>query len=311
MANLIDIKNPEWLRDEELRDQLRSYDSDADLRLAAAPGNLADIEMLTVSSYIPGEALRYPNLKLIQKTGAGVNNILVDEQLPDAVQVARLEAATSGNEMAEFALAYVLQKQRHLREYHAQQAESRWLAHAPRDSSQTEVAILGMGRIGQIIAQRFIDNHFRVSGWSRSAKQVTGVECESGDEGLTKLLARADYIVCVLPSTPQTRGFICREIFEQFNPGALLINMGRGDLVNEGELIQALDDGLLAGAVLDVLCEEPLPAQSPLWLHPGIQITPHVSGYHLGDAIAGIAENYRRLRSGEPLLNLVDRQKGY
>ncbi len=311
MANLIDIKNPEWLRDEELREQLLAFDGDADIRVAADPGNLAEIDMITVSTYIPGEALRYPNLKLIQKTGAGVNNILVDERLPATVEVARLEAATSGNEMAEFALSYVLQQQRHLREYHAQQAESLWLGYAPRVSSRTRVAILGLGRIGEIVAQRFIDNRFLVSGWSRSAKQIAGVDCYHGDEGLLQLLADADYIVCVLPSTPETRGFMGRQTFQRCKPSALLINMGRGDLVNEAELMQALDDGLLAGAVLDVVSEEPLPPQHPLWLHPKIQITPHVSGYHLGDAIAGIAENYQRLQSGEPLVNLVDRKRGY
>ena len=85
----------------------------------------------------------------------------------------------------------------------------------------------------------------------------------------------------------------------------------RGDLVNEPELIASLDAGLLAGAVLDVMSEEPLPANNPLWLHPKVQLTPHVSGYHLGDAIIDIAENYRRLQNGEPLLNLVDRAQGY
>jgi glyoxylate/hydroxypyruvate reductase A len=100
-------------------------------------------------------------------------------------------------------------------------------------------------------------------------------------------------------------------LFAQFNPSALFINVGRGDLVNESDLVAALDDGQIAGAVLDVMSIEPLPADSPLWLHPGVQLTPHISGYHLGDAIADIAENYRRLQSGEPLLNPVNRELGY
>jgi glyoxylate/hydroxypyruvate reductase A len=91
----------------------------------------------------------------------------------------------------------------------------------------------------------------------------------------------------------------------------LLINVGRGDLVNEPELIQALDEGLLAGAILDVMSIEPLPSDNPLWLHPAVQLTPHVSGYHLGDAILDIGENFRRLQSGEPLLHPVDRSRGY
>jgi glyoxylate/hydroxypyruvate reductase A len=100
-------------------------------------------------------------------------------------------------------------------------------------------------------------------------------------------------------------------LFQRFKPKSMLINVGRGDLVNETELMQALDDGLLAGAILDVMSIEPLPADHPLWQHPGIQLTPHISGYHLGDAVLDIAENYRRLQSGESRLHLVDRGRGY
>ncbi|MDH3536914.1 MAG: glyoxylate/hydroxypyruvate reductase A, partial [Gammaproteobacteria bacterium] len=129
--------------------------------------------------------------------------------------------------------------------------------------------------------------------------------------GLRSLLGAADFVVSVLPSTPQTRGMFNQGLFTQFNPQAFFINLGRGDLVDEDDLIAALDNHELAGAILDVMSSEPLPAQSPLWLHPGVQLTPHISGYHLGDAIADIAENYRRLENGEALLNLVDRELGY
>jgi glyoxylate/hydroxypyruvate reductase A len=101
------------------------------------------------------------------------------------------------------------------------------------------------------------------------------------------------------------------DLFKSFNPQATFINIGRGDQVNEADLIQALDGDLLAGAILDVMSVEPLPADNPLWLHPKVQLTPHVSGFHLGDAIIDIAENYRRLQNGEPLLNLVDLERGY
>ena len=115
----------------------------------------------------------------------------------------------------------------------------------------------------------------------------------------------------MLPSTPETLKLFNRELFQRFNPQSMLINVGRGDLVDEVDLLQALDAGWLAGAVLDVMSVEPLPADSPLWLHPAVQLTPHVSGYHLGDAILDIAENYRRLQNGDPLLNPIDRERGY
>jgi len=311
MALLIDLKHPQWITDEALRSELLKIAPQADIRVGAEPGSPDDIEMLTVSTYYPGEAQRYPNLKVIQKTGAGVNNILADDDLPESIQVLRLPAGTSGGEMAEFALAYVLQQQRHMREYHRQQAASRWFAYPPRRAEETTLAVLGLGRIGQLVAQRFVDNGFRVTGWSRSPKQIAGVRCYSGNDDLHLVVAAADYIVSVLPSTPETRGLFNRSLFNQFNSSALFINVGRGDLVVENDLIAALDDEQFAGAVLDVMSIEPLPAESPLWLHPAVQLTPHVSGYHLGDSIADIAENYRRLRHGETLLNPVDRKLGY
>ena len=105
------------------------------------------------------------------------------------------------------------------------------------------------------------------------------------------LLSVADYVVSVLPSTAETLGMFQRTLFEKFNRDAFFINVGRGDLVNEVELIESLDDGLIAGAVLDVMSVEPLPSDNALWLHPKIQLTPHISGFHLGDAIVDIAEN--------------------
>lgn len=311
MALLIDIKQPDWLTDDELRKELLTYTPQADIRIGADPGDLDAVEMLTVSSYFSGEALKYPNLKVIQKTGAGVNNILADESLPESVQVVRLQTSTSGAEMAEYSLAYVLQEQRHLRQYHRQQADSKWIAYPPRRAADTRVAVLGLGRIGQLVAQRFVDNGFQVLGWSRSPKQLPAVTCFAGNEELANALEAADYVISVLPSTPETRGMFNRSLFSRFNPAALFINVGRGDLVDEGALIAALDDSQLAGAVLDVMSLEPLPAESPLWLHPGVQLTPHISGYHLGDAIADIAENYRRLQNDEPLLNPVNRELGY
>lgn len=311
MALLIDVKHPDWMKDEDLRSELLQQYPGSDIRIGADPGDPAEIEMLTVSTYHPGEALRYPNLKLIQKTGAGVNNILADPDLPVSVQVTRLQTNTSGSEMAEYALAYVLQEQRHLRRYHRHQADSEWVAYPPRKAGSTTVAVLGLGRIGLLVAQRFVVNGFQVVGWSRGPKQLDKVACFSGDDGLAQVLGMADYVVSVLPSTAETLQMFNRDLFPKFNAQSMLINVGRGDLVNEADLVWALDQGLLAGAVLDVMSVEPLPADSPLWLHPAIQLTPHISGYHLGDAVLDIGENYRRLMNGEPLLHLVDRERGY
>lgn len=311
MALLIDIKQPVWMKDEELAGQLFAINPKADIRCSASPGNLDEITMLAVSSYYEGEALRYPNLKLVQKIGAGVDSIMADRQLPESIQVARLSSNTPGQEMAEFSLACVLQEQRHLRLYAANQAKLVWAAQAPRRANKTSVAILGLGRIGAQTAQKFVDCDFRVLGWSRSQKQLAGVECRSGYDQLPSVLAEADYVIAILPSTPETIELFNRKSFAWMKPAAVIINIGRGTLINESDLLEALDKSVIGGAILDVMQNEPLPEQSPLWTHPKVLITPHVSGWHLGEAILDIAENYQRLASGKMLLNLVNRQLGY
>lgn len=311
MALLIDIKQPEWMTDEHLRDVLLSLYPSGDIRCGAVPGNLEDIEILVVSTYIEGEALRYPNLKLIQKTGAGVETIMADTSIPNQVQVARLRSDVPAHEMAEYCLATVLQEQRHFRQYRECQAGSNWQPVAPREASKTTVAVLGLGLIGCIIASRFVENRFKVMGWSRSPKQLENVECYFGVEQLSDVLAMADYVISILPLTAETLHLFDKQLFKKMKAEAVLINVGRGDLVNEADLVQALDNGELSHAVLDVTQVEPLPESSPMWRHTGITITPHVSGWHLGDAINDIAENFRQLENDKPLLHLVDRQLGY
>ena len=311
MALLIDIKQPDWMKDEELQADLDKLYPGADIRCSAEPGNLDEIEMLAVSNYYTGEALRYPNLKLIQKTGAGVESILADESLPDAIQVARLVTDTPAHEIAEYCLTAVFQEQLHFRKYIKNQADWCWQPTEPRKSDETIVAVLGLGKIGGITAQRFLDNHFRVIGWSRSEKELAGVDCYFGEDQLREVLKLADYVVAILPSTPETVNLFDHDRFSLMKPGSVIINCGRGDLIDEEDLVEALDHGKLSAAVLDVMQIEPLPVNSPLWEHPKVVITPHVSGWHLGDAIKDIAENLRRLENGEPLLHLVNRQLGY
>ena len=311
MALLIDLKQPGWMDEEELRQDLLECYPQGDIRCSAAPGNLDDIEVLAVSGYDAGDALRYPNLKLIQKTGAGVDSILADESLPRTVEVARLVTAVPAHEIAEYCLAAVLQEQRHFRRYSKDQAEWIWQPTAPRKADETIIAVLGLGMIGSIVAQRFLNNRFKVVGWSRSEKWLADVDCYHGDDQLPAVLRLADYVVAILPSTPETVDLFDHDRFSQMKPGSVLINCGRGDLINEADLVEALDDNKLSTAILDVMQTEPLPVNSPLWTHPKVVLTPHVSGWHLGDAIIDIAENMRRLENGEALMHLVSRQLGY
>ena len=152
---------------------------------------------------------------------------------------------------------------------------------------------------------------FRTLGWSRTPKAIDGVDCRAGPDALPGLLGECDYVVSILPSTPQTVDLFDASLLARMKPEAVLINAGRGDLIVEAALLDALDNDRLAGAVLDVFRAEPLPAGDPLLAHPKVTVTPHVSGWHLDGGFEDVAENYRRLMDGSALLHEVDRAAGY
>jgi glyoxylate/hydroxypyruvate reductase A len=171
--------------------------------------------------------------------------------------------------------------------------------------------VLGVGQIGGHVARAFAALGFRALGWSRTPKAIEGVDCRHGPAALAPLLGACDYVISVLPSTAATRELFDAGNLAAMKPGAWLVNVGRGDSIVEADLLAGLDSGPLAGAVLDVFREEPLPAAHPFWGNPKITITPHVSGWHLTGGLEDVAENYRRLQGGRPLLHEIDRDAGY
>ena len=310
MALLIDIGHTGWMTPQEVRDQILAAQPGIDIRLPDDLGQTDDIRMAAVSRLDPDLPAKLPNLALVQKLGAGVETIVAHPALPTHVRVCRLKPMEPAREIAEWALAFCLRDQRHMTEYATAQSRHTWAPQAPRQTAKTRAAVLGLGHIGATTARLFRDLGFITSGWSRSPKTIDGVTCTHGNDALPALLAEQDYVIAILPSTVETRDLFDAEMLAHMKPGAVLLNAGRGDLIDEDALIDALDNGL-GGAVLDVTRTEPLPPSSPLWAHPGVTITPHVSGWHLGDAMNDVAENYRRLIAGEPLLHEVDRKRGY
>ena len=311
MAMLIDIRQPTWMHEEELRDQLAPHLPGVAIYCSLDEAVKDDVVMLTGIRLFPGVAASLPDLQLVQKLGAGVDAIVADPDLRPDVRVTRLKPDAPAREIAEFCLAYVLREQRNMLFHQANAAKGKWVEKPPRETLKTTVGVLGLGHIGGRTAKMFAGLDFNVIGWSRTPKDIDGIDCRAGAEALPGVLGECDYIASILPSTPETRGLFDAGLLAHMKPGSVIINAGRGDLIVEDDLMAALDAELLGGAVLDVVTKEPLPEDHPLWRHPKMTITPHVSGWHLESAVDDVVENYKRLVAGEPLMNEVDREAGY
>jgi len=254
---------------------------------------------------------RMPDLGCIVYLGHGANDFLQRPDLPKGVPVMRLKDPGIIGYMVEYVLLYLLSHRRSPAIYRQQQRERRWEAHIPPFPNEVRVAVLGLGSIGQRFAAAFAGLGYQVQGWSRGPHDLPGVACYHGRDQLAACLGPCDYVVCVLPETDETRDIIDAKTLALMKRGACFINVGRGRLVVETDLLAALDSGQLAGAVLDVFRTEPLPPESPLWSHPKVVVTPHESGGTPQGSLAHIAENYKRLLAGRPLLNIADPARGY
>lgn len=283
-----------------------------EVRLWPDVGELSDIEYALVWHPPQGFLASLPNLKAIFSVGAGVDHIAADPERPKHLPVIRMveEGLTAG--MTEFVVMQVLHHHRHMLAYRRQAEERVWREISQVPAHQRRVSILGLGVLGQDAARMLVRFGFDVAGWSRSPKQVEGVTCYHGQQGLDEMLSRSDILVCLLPLTPATEGILNADLFARLPRGACLINVGRGGHQVEKDLLAALDSGQLAEATLDVFEEEPLPADSPLWQHPQIVMTPHVASMTMPDTAArSVGENVARMERGEAPLNVVDFERGY
>jgi glyoxylate/hydroxypyruvate reductase A len=263
-------------------------------------------------NFPPGLFATLPQLQAVFAFAAGVDAFLARDDLSPAVPLVRLADAGMAAQMAEYALYGVLTWQRDLHVYALQQPDARWKRYPPRARADVRVAVLGIGAIGSVVATTLAQFGYAVSGWSRSPRALAGVRCVHGDAALLPLLACTDVLVNVLPSTPLTRGRLDREHLGALPSGAYVINCARGDQLDAGALLALLDDGHLGGALLDVFTTEPLPADDPLWRHPRVRVTPHISAITLLEPSARqIADNIERLQRGEAMIGVVERRRGY
>ena len=244
--------------------------------------------------------------------GAGVDRLLALASLPESLPVYRLEDAGMAEQMREYVAAATLWAYRDFDAYAAAQATGQWKPLARRDKSDFVVGLLGLGVLGTAVAGTIEGLGFPLAAWTRTGREVAGIATYAGPGELPAFLARCRMLVVLLPSTSATRGLVDRSILGRLPRGAHLVNVARGDIVVDADLIAALDDGSLAGATLDVFRDEPLPPSHPFWHHPRIRLTPHVSAVTLPDAsVAQIAGKIAQLARGEAASGRVDIARGY
>ena len=250
-------------------------------------------------------------LKGIFNIGAGVD-ALMKLRLPAGAVVVRLDDAGMSVQMAEFVSHAVIRHFREFDGYESDGAQGKWGYRRPRPRADFPVGVMGLGVLGQRVAQAVAGFEFPVLGWSRSPKDVAGVQCYSGEAGFRDFLAATRILVCLLPLTPDTRDIMNRGTLSQLKPGGYVINVARGGHLVDDDLLALLASGHLAGAALDVFHTEPLPPEHPFWRHPNIVVTPHTSARTLREeSIAQIAHKIRAFERGEPIAGVVDRQRGY
>jgi glyoxylate/hydroxypyruvate reductase A len=279
-------------------------------------GDPADIAY--AAAWLPpaGAFGAFRNLRAIFSLGAGVDAVLADRALP-AVPVVRVVDPHLMRRMTEYVTLHVLMHHRRQRLYDEQQRARLWHEHAQPPAGEVNVGIMGLGVLGRDAAEVLARLGFRVAGWSRSPRQLPGVETFHGTAGLAAFLARTEILVCLLPHTPATEGLLNLALLRKLKcdgalGGAFLINAGRGKLQVDADILAALDEGTLAGATLDVFPTEPLPAASALWLHPKVTITPHNSAASVPEeVVAYIVQQIERFERGQGLENVIDRASGY
>ncbi len=274
---------------------------------------------------IPAEILRAgTSLRWVHSGAAGVGGSLTPEMLASEV-VFTNSAGIHGPPMAETVVAMILHFARGLDFAVRAQARTEWWKEPfyrgdtpVREVAGSTVGILGYGGIGREVARRVLALGARVlalrSPGGGPEGSGDGVTVLRGESGLDRLLAESDYLVVSAPETPRTRGIVGREALARLKEGAVLLNVSRGALVDEDALVDALREGRLRGAGLDVFRREPLPRDHPLWGLDGVLVTPHVSAVSRGfwrRETDLIVENVGRFLSGDELLNVVDKQAGY
>ena len=280
------------------------------------PETLTGIKYALVWEFDDTLFTQMPDLEVIFSAGAGVDKIMNNPALPPDIPIVRFVDHTLTTRMSEWVSLQCLMHFRQQRVYDALQRKRQWEELPQPQASDVHVGIMGLGVLGQDAAKKLQSLGFQVSGWSRSKKNIDGLECYDAGE-LDEFLSKIHYLVGLLPWTKETTGIFNRSLFEKMAkhsllPSPILINGGRGKSQVESDIVACLKDGTLGGVSLDVFETEPLDANSPLWEFDNAILTPHIASN--SDVIAlgrHVETQIQRYENGEGLQHLVDRKAGY
>ncbi|MDR7131882.1 glyoxylate/hydroxypyruvate reductase A [Algoriphagus sp. 4150] len=251
----------------------------------------------------------FPNLKLISSMGAGVDHILRDKSIPSSMPIVRIVDEKLTFSMTNYVIMAVLNFHRQTARYQVNQARKVWDMSNPE--LDVTVGVMGVGALGKDVMDKLNYMGFPVVGFGFSEKHDFEYPYYSKD-GLDEFLKKVNVLVCLLPLTPDTENILNSELFEKCSPNTYLINVARGKHLVEDDLIKALESGQLAGAMLDVYREEPLPENHPFWGNDKITMTPHIASVTNPQAAAPqVIENIKRIEESRELINIVNRTRGY
>ena len=293
------------------RDTFAEKLPDLELRVWPDAGEAADIEYLAFMAPDFDVLPAFPNLKAMFSRSAGVEAFVDHPKLPK-VPLGKMEPPGGDPMMTEYVVMHVLRFHRDMPGYQEAQANREWRRTRIVRPEERRVGFLGYGMMAKAPALVLKSLGFPVSAWVRSPREQGEVPIFHGRDQLERFLNQTDIAVCLLPLTRETEGIFCARTFAMMPRGAMLVNVGRGKHVVEADLIRALDLGQLSYAALDALWPEPLPTDSPLWLHPKITVMPHVARRPtVPQLVTEIAANIRSLQAGGGLLQEIDVAMGY
>lgn len=293
------------------RDAFEEQLPDLEIRIWPEAGDLAAIEYLAFMHPDFDALPTFPNLKAMFSRAAGVETFIRHPKRPK-VPLGKVEPPGGDPMMTEYVVMHVLRFHRDMPGYQIAQAKREWRRVPIVRPEQRRVGFLGYGMMAQAPASVLKSLGFEVSAWVRTPRPAGEVAIFNGQDQLEPFLNQTDIAVCLLPLTRETEGIFCARTFAMMPRGAMLVNVGRGKHVVDRDLISALDSGQLAYAALDALWPEPLPPESPLWLHPKVTVMPHVARRPtVAQLVTQVAANIQSLEAGGSLLQEVDAELGY